>query len=173
MIIKRLKLIGFIALMGVISLLDLNIVHAQDYKNGIGIRGGNNSGITFKHFIKETAAIEAIVNPYQHGLNLTLLYEKHAYAFKTKEFRWFYGLGGHVGVYNGYYYGTRFYNNQYDPYYNYNRNYVTLGIDGIIGLEYKITEIPFTIGIDFKPYVDILYFSENYLDAALSVRYYW
>ncbi len=155
------------------ALLSFNSLKAQDYRNGIGLRAGNFSGITFKHFMRETAAIEAIVNPYRHGLNLTLLYEKHAFAFDTKEFRWFYGLGGHVGVYNGSHYGNRFYRDNYGPYYNYDRNFVNLGIDGILGLEYKITEIPFTIGLDFKPYIDLLYFNENYLDLALSVRYYW
>ena len=150
---------------------------AQDYKNAIGLRGGLGSGITFKHFIKETAAIEVILSSYYYyqGANLTVLYEKHKYAFGTKEFRWLYGAGAHVGFFRGndYWYRYHDFDHGYDNYYADNRRLVNIGIDAILGLEYKITEIPFTIGVDIKPYFDLIYFGNNYLDGALSVRYYW
>lgn len=176
---KRLCIIAFSFC--IVILTETTIVHAQDYKTSAGLRLSWDPGLTIKHFIKETAAIEAIIAPYHwNGVNVTLLYEKHAYAFNTTEFRWFYGIGGHVGIFNGSYDRDRYYKkyydqykyNGYDPYYNYNRVLVNLGIDAILGLEYKITEIPFTLGVDFKPGFDIVYPRFGW-EAALSIRYYW
>jgi hypothetical protein len=181
---KKAITLSAISFMVVMSSIISNPVKAQDYKNAIGLRGGFSSGLTFKHFIKETAALEAILALYPHAMNVTLLYEKHAYAFGTKEFRWFYGAGGHFGAFNGYAYRDQYFHDRYDrdkygyydgydPNFNYNRNFFNIGIDAILGLEYKITEIPFTIGVDLKPYIDLIYFGNNYVDGALSVRYYW
>jgi hypothetical protein len=182
MMTKKIKLMAASFLILVAS-LNSGKVQAQDYKNALGLRGSYGPGITFKHFIKETAALEFIVSPfYYNGLNVTFLYEKHAYAFNTTVIRWFYGGGLHAGVarpdyrdydhfYPGKYNPNYYYNHGYDPAYDYSRPIFNFGIDGIIGLEYKPTEIPFTFGIDIKPFIDLAYFYPSYFDAAISVRY--
>ena len=93
-------------------------------------------------------------------------------AFQTKGFQWFYGLGGHVASYRGadYY---KYYKKGRVVYYEYYDDRAwAVGVDGIIGLEYLLSDIPFTIGIDAKPYAE-LYRGDGYInvDGALSVRY--
>lgn len=73
------------------------------YTTGIGLRGGAASGLTVKHFIKSDAAIEGILSTSfkYRGTVITVLYEKHAQAFDTRGLQWYYGLGGHVGFWDG------------------------------------------------------------------------
>jgi hypothetical protein len=136
------------------------------YKTGIGFRGGIASGLTVKHFIKSDAAIEGILSTsFRHrGTVITVLYEKHAQAFNAKGLQWYYGLGGHVGFHEG----RHYYKHGHDHYYD--DHVVALGIDGVLGLEYYIRDIPFTIGADIKPYINIPS-GGGYWDSALHVRY--
>lgn len=136
------------------------------YTTGIGFRGGIASGLTIKHFIKSDAAIEGIISSsFKHrGTVVTVLYEKHAQAFNAKGLQWYYGLGGHVGSHNGRYYYKKGHDHYDDD------RIVALGIDGILGLEYFIRDIPFTIGADVKPYINIPT-GGGYWDSALHVRY--
>lgn len=145
-------------------------VKAQDYKNGIGVRLGGwaGSGISFKHFISSDAAIEAFLTTYyRDGLTLTGLYEKHQTAFREEGLKFFYGAGAHFGAYNG---GTYHYRRYDDVYYD--NGFVVVGIDAVVGLEYKIPTIPFTIGADLHPLIEFV----NYpgwaaLDGAVTFRY--
>ena len=56
-------------------------VNAQDYKTGLGLRGGTAWGLTVKHFVSEKNAFEGFLYAYQHGFNVTGLYEYHNKAF--------------------------------------------------------------------------------------------
>lgn len=116
-------------------------LQAQDYTTGIGLRGGPSSGVTIKHFIDSKRALEGIVNTRWRGFNATVLIEVHDRFFKTNRLNWYYGVGGHVGYWNG----------DRNPWFNDDDNYTVIGIDGIIGLEYNFAEIPFNISIDWKP----------------------
>lgn len=123
------------------------------YKTGIGLRGGFGGGITLKHFIKSNRALEGIVSTAWRygGIRITGLYEIHKPFPAVEGLDWFYGMGAHLGVYDG--------------------GYAALGIDAILGLEYQITEIPFTIGVDIKPFFDFIGIRGNFIDAAFCVRY--
>jgi hypothetical protein len=143
-----------------------NVQAQSDYTTGIGFRGGAASGLTIKHFIKSDVALEGIVSTSfkYRGTTITVLYEKHAQAFNTSGLQWYYGLGGHIGFYNGNYFYDRGH-----KHYNDDRVY-GLGVDGVLGLEYYLRDIPFTIGADIKPYINIP-FGGGYWDSALHVRY--
>ncbi|WP_240675986.1 hypothetical protein [Botryobacter ruber] len=136
------------------------------YSTGIGIRGGVASGLTIKHFIKSDAAIEGIISSRfkYRGTVITVLYEKHAQAFNTSGLLWYYGLGGHIGFHDG-----RYYYDKHHKYY-YDDHVWGVGVDGILGLEYFIKDIPFTIGADIKPYIN-LNGGGGYWDSALHVRF--
>ncbi len=142
-------------------------VQAQrNYTTGIGFRGGAASGITLKHFIQNDVAIEGILSSSfrYRGTVLTVLYEKHAPAFNAPGLQWYYGLGGHIGIHNGRHY---YYDRNRRPDYG----VFGVGIDGILGLEYYIGDIPFTIGADIKPYLNIPLSGGGFWDTALHVRY--
>lgn len=134
--------------------------NAQDYRTGIGLRGSPTWGITFKHFISGDAALEGLLSTRFNGFLVTGLYEVHAQAFGVSGLYWYYGGGAHIGSWNKFYKDDRA------------DNYSVIGIDGIIGMEYNITEIPFNFSLDFKPALNILGKPVGLGDeVALSVRY--
>lgn len=138
----------------------------SSYTTGIGFRAAWHPGLTVKHFFKSDAAVEAILHTrYKYrGWVLTGLYEKHAPAFGVSGMQWFYGLGAHVGSFREGYYidrSGRLYKDRV----------INAGIDGILGIEYYIGDIPFTIGADIKPFFDIINPGWGYWDGAISIRY--
>ena len=139
---------------------------SQSYTTGIGLRAGWHPGLTVKHFISGSSAIEGILHTrYRYrGWVITGLYEKHVSAFNVEGLQWLYGLGAHVGTFREGFYKDRW------GYYHKERVF-TAGIDGILGIEYFIGEIPFTIGADIKPYFDIINGGLGYWDGAISIRY--
>jgi len=158
---KKLKL-----LILVFVLMGSSSVFAQDYKSAIGVRGGIPTAVTGKHFISKTDALEGLISGYRGGFEFTGLYEKHANAFDIPYLNWYYGAGAHIGVFDdtiarpNYYFdgrGTGF----------------TVGVDGILGLEYTLTEIPFVIGIDMKPTFDFAPNPGLWFGGGISFRFYF
>lgn len=135
---------------------------AQDYKTGIGFRGGLFNGLTVKHFIGGNHALEGIVSTRWRGFNVTGLYEIHRRAFDVNRLNWYYGIGGHIGFWEG---RHVYWSETTNP-------YTVIGIDGILGLEYNFNEIPFNISLDWKPAFNIIGYSGFWADGgAFSIRY--
>ncbi|MBC3538921.1 hypothetical protein ACFSC6_03665 [Rufibacter sediminis] len=158
--------------LGILLLSVFHLNSAQAQTGGIGLRvGGQTGGISGKYFFRDAIAFEGILGTGwgRRGFQLTGLIEFHAPALNVEGLQWFYGGGAHVGVFRG-----RYYHKPSNKHYveSYNRTLTTVGIDGIVGLEYQITEIPISVGLDFKPF-----FETNrdglflYGDGALTVRY--
>jgi hypothetical protein len=142
---------------------------SNPYNTAIGVRAGETSGLTIKHFTGENRAIEAIVGIWPNALGLTALYEKHADA-DAEGLKWYYGGGGHINfathrVTYTYREGERYV-------YHYYRNDAGFGIDGILGLEYKIPQIPFALSLDIKPFLEISNTGIVYvsLDPGLGIK---
>jgi len=136
--------------------------YGQDYSTGIGFRAGFNQGLTVKHFVTPTSALEFLLATRWRGFEVTGLYEFHAPAFHAERLKWYMGFGGHVGFWNGdhAYWG--------EP----GHEYTVIGIDGIIGLEYSFPDVPFNIGIDWKPSYNFSGYTGFWGDGgAFSVRY--
>ncbi len=135
---------------------------AQDYNTGIGVRGGTSNGLTVKHFIGPHSVVEGILATRWEGYNVTGLYQIYKQAFNTNRLNWFYGFGAHIGSYRG----------EEHRRFDDNEHYWLFGIDGIIGMEYNFTGIPFNISLDWKPAID---FSKGFYpwgdEVAFSLRY--
>jgi hypothetical protein len=158
---KKLKL-----LISVFVLVASTTVFAQDYKKAIGFRGGFPTAITGKYFVNKTDAIEGLLSGYRGGFEVTGLYEKHANAFDIPYLNWYYGGGAHIG----------FFDNIISRPYYYNDNRASgflVGIDGIFGIEYTLTEIPFVIGIDVKPTFDFAPEPRLWPGGGISFRFYF
>lgn len=142
----------------------LTFVNAQQsYSTGIGLRGGLANGLTVKHFIGEKAALEGILSTRWKGFTVTGLYEIQQTAFDTPGLYWYYGVGAHVGFWDGY---------DGHPWFDDDDNYTVIGIDGILGLEYAFAEIPFSISLDWKPAFNLTGHSGLWADSGgLSLRY--
>jgi len=151
--------ITFLIVFGFVS-----VSMAQDYKTGVGLRGGFESGLTIKHFTHEKSAYEFILASRWRGIEITGLYEVHNQAFDVERLKWFIGFGGHIGFWNGDY--THSYWGEPGT------SYAVAGIDGILGIEYSFSEAPINIGLDWKPAFNFVGYSGFWADGgALSIRY--
>ena len=159
---------------------------SSGYSTGIGLRGGGySSGLTVKHFMsgKNGVAIEGLLTTeYKaRGVRLTVLGEKHHGVADVKGLQFYYGAGFHAGSYQGRYYfaDSRYYykGRKGDAYlvrdYRFDEEtYVAFGADLILGLEYKLPDLPFVVGVDYKPFFDVFNgYTGFYNDAAVSLRY--
>lgn len=150
----------------------------SEYNTGIGLRfGGWETGLTVKHFVKDGAAIEGIISSgwMYRGTRITGLYEWQKSISGVQGLYWFVGVGAHVGFYNErYWYNGDCKDGRYEykgEWYNCDGTRAVIGIDGIIGLEYKFQELPITIGLDLKPSIDVFGWGRHYGDGAFTVRY--
>ncbi|HBS87942.1 MAG: hypothetical protein A2W91_10505 [Bacteroidetes bacterium GWF2_38_335] len=136
---------------------------AQDYNTGIGIRLGPFSGVTLKHFLGEGKAVEGILNTRYHGFSIHGLIEFEKPLGDVSGLSWYFGFGGHIGFYDRY---------NFPDHYAYHEDIVTIGADGILGIEYTFEEIPLNLSIDWKPQIDLIGYGEFWGDGfALSARY--
>ena len=141
----------------VLALAVIALANAQDYKTGIGLRGGWGYGLTVKHFISEKSALEGILSSRWSGFEITGLYEIHNRAFDVDRLNWYFGGGAHVGFYGNNYPGG---------------NVTVVGIDGILGLEYNFKEVPINLSLDWKPAFNFIGYSHFFGDGgAFSIRY--
>lgn len=136
-----------------IAMLLITGIATAQYDFAVGLRSGGTSGITLKKNY-EYSALEGIIGFWHDGISVTALWEKKTMAFDVNNLNWFYGLGGHVAVY-----GEDFNGKGGPSWYRHPHHYedgdLGLGIDGMVGLEYKIPEIPFAFSFDFKPFMEI------------------
>jgi hypothetical protein len=104
------------------------------YSTAIGVKTYPGS-ITFKKNIGELKYVEGQAAFWNKGFRATLLYEIHNEFANIDGLRWYYGFGPHLGFYN-----NKFYNGS-----------TLVGVDGVLGLDYKISGIPFNVSLDWQP----------------------
>lgn len=108
--------------------------NSSSYKTAVGVKFYPGA-ITVKHFVKENAALEGLGYFWNKGFRFTALYELHYDLLQVEGLKWYVGPGAHVGFYN-------------DKYYNGNTYF---GIDGVLGIDYKIKGAPLNLSIDWNP----------------------
>src|SRR5687767_15020503 len=102
------------------------------YRLGLGVRLSNssptlNNSVTGKYFVTDRSAVEGIIS-FGSRFGLGALLEIHK-PTNIEGLRWFYGAGGYVGFESG------------DTY---------LGPTGILGIDYKFTNVPINLSLDWK-----------------------
>ena len=122
-------------------------LNAQDYKTSLGLRGGNPFGLTVKHFMGETSAVEGILASNYGGFVATVLFENEHWTGFYPGFNWYWGLGAHIGFWST---GKNKYTNS-----TYSGGSV-IGVDGILGIEYTFDEIPLNFSLDFLPTINLI-----------------
>lgn len=135
-------------------------VNAQDYRTSLGLRAGFPYGVTVKHFLNETNALEGILASSWGGFVITGLYENEHWTGQYPGLNWYWGFGAHVGFWDSNHY-------IHDP-------DVTsvLGADFTLGLEYTFDEIPLNLALDLMPSVNLIgYTGWGGIHGGLSIRY--
>lgn len=125
-----------------------------------GLRLGPATGLTVRKSVGTDGEwLEAIATVRAEALTLTGLYEFHRYNdFNFQGLSWFYGGGGHATLFPV--------GHEDGP--------IAIGLDGIVGLEYAIPDVPLSISLDWKPAFNILGPVGLVGDeGALSVRYHF
>jgi hypothetical protein len=145
---------------------------AQDYTRAAGLRGGLSSGLTYRQHLVPELAYEGLLSFRHGGLQFTVLRENikpAAFEF-SEDFFFTYGYGGHVGFNYTDHYVIMFHEYNY-----YERRFSPLiGVDGYVGLEYRIPVIPIQAGIDLKPFFEFSLFEIFRLvpwDFAFTIKY--
>lgn len=148
---------------GLIAMLSIHSTQATEYKTAFGVRGGFYSGLTLKHFISGMDALEIVAATHYRGIILAGMYQRHAQAFDVPGLNWYFGGGGHLG----------FYDRSYSPWYGVNQtgNFSTLGVIGVVGMEYKIEEIPVTVGVDITPAFNLIGHTGFWINSGVVLRY--
>lgn len=132
------------------------------YHTGIGFRAGLSQGVTVKHFFSNTEAFEGLFTTKWQGFEISGLYEKHNFrTFDVDGLYWFYGFGAHIGFFNG----------ENVRWGELGKQYVAVGADAIIGMEYTFTEAPISLSLDIKPGFNFTGYVGFWYDAAFSIRY--
>ncbi len=109
--------------------------NSTSYKTALGLKIWDGGGISLKHFFTENHAGEFIGHFWSRGFRLTGLYEIHGDISGAPGLKWYIGPGAHLGFYNNKYYsGGTF-----------------VGIDGVLGLDYKFRGAPINLSLDWQP----------------------
>jgi len=148
---KKLMMIAVL----MVSALAMN---AQDYNWAIGVRGGyENAGITVKKGMGGTAL--DFTGNWHLGSGYTALNVQGLYEWQqniTGGLDWYYGLGAHVGMWTVDNAGSDLW----------------LGVDAVIGLEFKFPSLPIALSLDYRPGLNILPdVSGGYGDVGFGLKF--
>ena len=108
--------------------------NSSSYQTALGVKVWDGGGISLKHFINGNNALEVIGYFWRQGVRITGLYEIHGPISGAAGLQWYIGPGAHIGFYN-----TR------------NGDGSFIGIDGVLGLDYKFKGAPINMSIDWQP----------------------
>ncbi|WP_235969816.1 hypothetical protein [Pedobacter planticolens] len=140
--------------------MSTSTVKAQSYKNAIGGRFGSANGISFKTGLNKNAMLELIGNFRSNKnvdyLRLTGLYEVYNPINGAPGLTWYYGGGGTIGSVK-----VKGYDGD-----------VYLGLNGVLGLDYKFNGAPINLSLDWIPTLQLTPDTDFYSgDVGLGVRF--
>ncbi len=152
-------------LTGILAILFLS-ANAQynngsDYKTAIGVKVYPGA-VTVKHFLSDGKAIEGLGYLSSDGFRVTGLYELHYNLGDVPGLKWYVGGGGHLGIWSD------SWKNKYPT----REAGMAIGVDGILGLDYKIQGAPLNLSFDWQPSFNLIGY--NYFEGGwggLAVRY--
>lgn len=151
---KYLLMIAIVAVASLSASAQSNIT-SQEYKTALGVKFYPGA-ISLKHFVNEKAALEGLGYFWNRGSRITGLYEFHGRIGNAAGLKWYVGPGAHVGFYNTKYGGG-----------------TSVGVDGVLGLDYKFKGAPINVSLDWQPSFEFgdTYdgFSGNW--GGLAIRY--
>jgi hypothetical protein len=123
----------------------ITAAHAQaPYNHAIGLKFPGGFSLTYKKFVSDTRNLEGQATVWHKGFRAAGLYEFNFFTFdKVPELSWFIGPGAHLG----------FWKSEFKDSYG---SQIDLGVDGIIGLDYKFKDAPINVSVDWQPAVTLI-----------------
>ena len=148
----------------------------QYFQHSAGLRLGGTSGLTYKTFMNDNQGIQFLLSGRESGVQATITYQfyKPLNIGKYDTFFIYYGPGGHAGI-ESHSKQVLVTNEPYPPYSYYEeKSQFVMGVDAIVGIEYRLIPVPLVIGFDIKPYLNYIGMRElkfRFWDVALTVKY--
>lgn len=133
----------------------------SDYKTALGVKVYPGA-VTVKHFIANNRAVEGLGYLSSDGFRLTGLYELHFDIASVEGLKWYAGGGGHIGIWS----------DTWRTKYPARNDGMAIGVDGVLGLDYKIKGAPLNLSFDWQPSFNIIGY--NYFEGGwggLGIRY--
>lgn len=150
------KSVSFFILLCVINITQAQIKKRSDYyRTSVGGKF-YPSGITIKQEVAKHQLFEAVFYFFE-GARITGLYEFHRRFKNSNSFRWYFGPGFHV----------QFNDNEAS-----NNGYNYVGLDAVLGIDWKIKNAPLNVSLDWQPSFDFIN-RDNFKGGfgGLSIRY--
>lgn len=142
-----------------VTVMAQSSTQGSTYRTALGVKVWDGGGITFKHFLEETNAVEFIGYFWNNGFRFTGLYEIHGAISGAPGLMWYVGPGAHIGFYD-YYHRDHHIDGTY------------IGVDGVLGLDYKFNGAPINISLDWQPSFEFGHFLGFAGDrGGLGIRY--
>jgi len=139
----------------IILLVSAVVSNAQGYRQALGLRGGLSSGIEYRYYAHDESSYKLLLSTRDRGMQLHALKEFHRYDLfdLSEQLVFVFGAGVHAGFQTwdiAHIHCTDCNRRWYSPH-----SAFIAGIDGLAGVEYIFYEIPVSLGIEVKPYLDL------------------
>ena len=155
---KRMLLAGFCA---VLFLAGKAQSTGTEYETAVGVKFYPGA-LSVKHFNNSNTAWEGLGYFWKYGFRATGLYEFHMDIDAVPGLKWYAGPGAHLG----------FWNNKWHDKYPDRSHGINIGIDGVLGLDYKFDGAPINISLDWQPSLNLVGY--NYFEGGwggLGIRF--
>ena len=138
-------------------------MNAQDYQKSVGLRLGRPLGLSYKQFLSSSNAFEVIadLDIFEKNwmkLNVSGFYLWQKGLADIQGLSWFAGPGASAGMF--------MYTGPGDGFSDFN-----VSINGLVGLDYKVANLPLVVAIDFGPRFYLTNSVGFYWGGALTLRY--
>jgi hypothetical protein len=117
---------------------------SQTYNRAIGIKFPAGFAITYKQFVTDRNNVEGEAMFWSNGFRAVGLYEFNFDIEGVDGLRWYVGPGAHIGFWNHNYQQRK------------DISSAGFGIDGVLGLDYKLADYPINVSVDWQPAVDLV-----------------
>ena len=138
-----------------------NMALGTTYKTAVGVKFYPGA-LSVKSFIKPGVALEGLAYFWGDGTRFTGLYEIHGDITGAAGLKWYVGPGAHIG----------FWNTSWKDKYPTRDDGIMIGVDGVLGLDYKVKGAPINVSLDWQPsfnFVGYNYFEGGW--GGLGIRY--
>lgn len=135
--------------------------YTSPYKKSIGIKL-NPGAISYRSFYTRNKAVEGMGFISIDGFQLTILNEKYTPFANAENLTWYIGYGGHFNLWS-----ERYKLNNPSK-----TAGVAVGVDGMLGLDYKLKNTPINLSVDIQPafnFVGASYFDLGW--GGIGIRY--
>jgi hypothetical protein len=150
-------------------------VRTQEYKNAISGRIGLSSGFTYQRMVDDFRGYKGMLSFRDGGIQLTALLESYRplYLKFTDKMYYYTGMGAHIG-YTMHPPQRSFVANPFRSSYRYGNFAPVIGLDAIIGLEFRLDRAPLAFCLDAKPFFELFgqnIFRLSIFDIGFSMKY--